>query len=232
MGFYGRFVNSRMNCMNRSPGDRRLIFMVKLFLLLLITINVISGCTLQQPTHRTSYNRLYTSSDIDQIAKYLPSKSKDKNVYFDKFLPFGKPVSALEAQIATALNGYEKDTPLVLYVHGRGNNMEKTVKKNIVGNLEKNFGVAVVQFHWQSQNLNGWKSYPIKQVVDSAANLVMILKQLEKIRTASNSILNGRKVHMLVHSMGNLMLREIGSVPLIHPEKVIDNLILNARMFR
>lgn len=106
--------------------------------------------------------------------------------------------------------------------------MEKTEKKRIVHNLERNYGIAVVQFYWQSQNINGWTSYLTKQSIDSAPNLIEVLRQLEIIRNRPNGILAGRKVHMLAHSMGNLMIRGIGSVPLIQPENVIDNLILNA----
>lgn len=98
--------------------------------------------------------------------------------------------------------------PLVLYVHGRGNEPKKTWEDRVLEKLEADYGVKVIMFNWDSRApvLNPFHR-PVKEAHESAPQLQEVIRKLAKYREThpeSRSI----NVSLLVHSMGNLVLRK------------------------
>ena len=222
--------------MKRGKHVRRVLRIGVLLALCLAAV----GCS----TGRPLVNRLYTLDDMKAIKTVGDSQKHSNRLYDELVKNHGRPVTEVEQAVDEALAGATADTPLLLYVHGRGNEPYKSAKSeikreksNIIQNLQQNYGVRVLQFHWQSQNtagepcvpsfLRGLISYPNKQASASAGNLILVLEELARLRKEPASVLANRNVHMLVHSMGGYALKEVGlQEGMFDAEGAVDNLVL------
>ena len=97
--------------------------------------------------------------------------------------------------------------PVVVYVHGRGREPGKTLREDIVGRLEREYGVGVLMFNWDS----GFPLiFPLRRPVGSA------VASGPSLRDAITALIRYRETHpdtartavsLLVHSMGSITLR-------------------------
>jgi hypothetical protein len=94
--------------------------------------------------------------------------------------------------------------PVVLYVHGRGNEPRKTARQDIVGKLESQYGIKVLMFNWNSRGF--LFSRPVDRARASAPNLRDTISRLGTYRDAHPETA-GVPVSLLVHSMGSIVLR-------------------------
>lgn len=94
--------------------------------------------------------------------------------------------------------------PVVLYIHGRGNEPKKTVKQRILETLEADYGVKVLMFNWDSNALLFHR--PVTEANEGAPYLRDVINGLARYR-ASHPETKAINVSLLVHSMGNLVLR-------------------------
>ena len=97
---------------------------------------------------------------------------------------------------------YATGKPVVVYVHGRGEEPKKTLDDGIVAKLESEYGVSTLMFNWDS------KGEGRHRPVDKAQASV------PKLRDLIGRIAVYRKAHpekpaptLLVHSMGSILLR-------------------------
>ena len=94
--------------------------------------------------------------------------------------------------------------PVVLYVHGRGNEPKKTMKRRILETLEADYGVKVLMFNWDSKALLFHR--PVPEAHEGAPYFRDVVNVMGRYR-ASHPETKAINVSLLVHSMGNLVLR-------------------------
>jgi esterase/lipase superfamily enzyme len=102
---------------------------------------------------------------------------------------------------------FREGKPVVLYIHGRGSEPGKTLKDNIAGTLERDYGVRVLMFNWDSHVP---RLLPFRRPVDkaqaSAPELSDLVTRLATYRDSHPGTANV-PVSLLVHSMGNITFR-------------------------
>lgn len=94
--------------------------------------------------------------------------------------------------------------PVVLYVHGRGREPRKSAQDNILGALEKQYGVKVVMFNWDAHAF--LFSRPVDRAHASAPALRDLIGRLGKYRELHPDTATV-PVSLLVHSMGSIVLK-------------------------
>lgn len=105
--------------------------------------------------------------------------------------------------------------PLVVYVHGRGHEPKKSFEDSILGSsnriIEKieQSGVLVIGVNWNSKP-NPFApicSRPFDRAISAGPLLNRVVVSLAAHRDAHPDLWRGRKVVLLVHSMGGFVLR-------------------------
>ncbi|MCX7109004.1 MAG: alpha/beta hydrolase [Proteobacteria bacterium] len=111
------------------------------------------------------------------------------------------PISSID-QILSKL--FDKKVPLVLYVHGRGNEPKKTKEGKILEKLESEYGVKVLMFNWDSKGFI--LSRPVENANDASPYLSDVIAKIVAYRKR-NPESESVPVSLLVHSMGNIVLQ-------------------------
>lgn len=95
------------------------------------------------------------------------------------------------------------DKDIVFYVHGRSRTLEKELRRS--KQIEENYNVKVLMLHWES-----WSS-TITRPTDNAKNtgkeLSEAIAYLKQFKDKHAQIFNDKKLYVLFHSMGNLVLK-------------------------
>ncbi len=114
-----------------------------------------------------------------------------------------------------------------IFVHGRGKHPEKGF--DVMSEVEKTYGVKTIMFHWPS-----WKSAierPVGNAVNAAEDLSRFLGALNSYVRAHPIRMAGVNLSLLVHSMGNIVFKEMID-NFYHPgefnHNLFSNLVLNA----
>jgi esterase/lipase superfamily enzyme len=118
-------------------------------------------------------------------------------------------------QFATAINVLlETNQPLVLFVHGRGKEPEKSLlggtftKGMAVLKIERGYGTKVLMFNWDSA-FNGFNVFdrevPLSHTEAGAQALGRVLSQVAEFWSA---VPGARKMALLVHSMGSIVVQK------------------------
>ncbi|MEK7245055.1 MAG: alpha/beta hydrolase, partial [Pseudomonadota bacterium] len=92
--------------------------------------------------------------------------------------------------------------PIVLFVHGRGNEPEKSIARNALATLESRYDVRVLMFNWDSFCL---VCRPVARAVDAAPDLAFLLHTIAGSRRNGNA--GDSKLILLTHSMGSIVLQ-------------------------
>lgn len=96
--------------------------------------------------------------------------------------------------------------PVVLYIHGRGNEPKKTLNERILKTLEADYSVKVLMLNWDSKVVNPLHR-PVKEAHESGPHLQEVITRLVEYRKSHPEI-KAVNVSLLAHSMGNLVLRK------------------------
>ncbi len=114
----------------------------------------------------------------------------------------------------------------VFHIHGRGKYPEKAI--NYLPKFEEKYDVITMMFIWDAWS--SWYSRPVQNAIQSASRLVFCLEQFQKFKYENKMLVNNRSLHFIIHSMGNIILKEIlENYELSHLDtKLFDNIILNA----
>jgi esterase/lipase superfamily enzyme len=114
-------------------------------------------------------------------------------------------------QVEAALDrAFSYKKPVVLFVHGRGNEPEKSlnggtfVEGNAVHKLEQQYGVKVVMFNWESSAFLYDRDKPLKRTPAAAASFKKILAKVSSYMRANRD----KKITLLAHSMGSIVLQK------------------------
>ena len=91
--------------------------------------------------------------------------------------------------------------PIVLFVHGRGNEPDKSIARNLLAAIEARYGVHVIMFNWDSFCLT---CRPVARAVDAAPDLAYLLAAIARSRQNGNA--GGNKLILLTHSMGSIVV--------------------------
>ena len=111
------------------------------------------------------------------------------------------------AQTAEILDQFHKEDPdknIIIYVHGRGRAIDE--KWATIKELEETYNARMVMFHWQS-----WTSMtvrPTDKAAASADELGEVFKQIKDYKDANPAIFEHKRISLLTHSMGNVVLRD------------------------
>ena len=129
----------------------------------------------------------------------------------------GRPLYTIQAkgyaltQLPTVLDqAYGSGRPVLFYVHGWGDEPRKSFDANLLGGgalprLEREYGVRVVMFNWNSKSLGADRADPIAHIPDSLADFKNLLSGLATYRRGNPE---NRSPALLVHSMGSILLAD------------------------
>lgn len=96
--------------------------------------------------------------------------------------------------------------PLVLYVHGRGDEPEKTARARILERIEDEHGVKVLMFNWDSRGRLLHR--PVDSAGAAAARLAALIERIMTYR-ATHAPARAVSISLLAHSMGNIVLQKV-----------------------
>jgi len=132
-----------------------------------------------------------------------------------------RPVGDFRDIVAASLRD-APGRPIVLYVHGRGNEPSKSLKEGILRGLSDEYGVMPILFTWPS----GKGLFPEREARDAGPALGDVLGQLRDIRSASAA---GLTVSLLTHSMGSFVLEGfLGNYTGGLPGGLIDSVVISS----
>ncbi len=117
------------------------------------------------------------------------------------------------------------DRPIVLFVHGRGNEPEKSIARNALATLESRHGVRVLMFNWDSFCPT---CRPVAEAANAAPDLAYLLHTIAQSRQNGNAGLN--KLILLTHSMGSIVVQHAvadGRFDVL-PDGMFDAIVLAA----
>lgn len=137
--------------------------------------------------------------------------------------------AALDALLASAPN----DETLLVYIHGRAAGEEKEPDKSlkfVIPCLQSENKVRVLMFFWPGSAEGGALGFPVDQARNAAPELEQTLAKLALNKQKNNNNLQHRKIVLLPHSLGNIVLEKVmesyaaGSLP----KKLFNTIILSA----
>ncbi|GEM_PF-1385184 len=171
---------------------------------------------------------IFASAEANSKPKTAVCKTCAESQKFDKVCPvITAPCSRSKiSEIDTILDKiYAAKKPIVLYVHGRGNEPKKTLKEHIVETLEKDYGIKVLMFNWNSKALLLHR--PVNEALEGGVSLRNVIERLAKYRL-SNPDKKVIPVSLLVHSMGNIAFRKaMEEFPVeLNSEPVFTNILM------
>lgn len=115
------------------------------------------------------------------------------------------------SQVELALDkAYSYKKPVVFFVHGRGNEPEKSlnggtfVDGNAVHKIEEQYGVKVVMFNWDSQAFLYDRDKPLSHIPAAATSFKKVLAKVQSYLKKDKD----KKLTLLAHSMGSIVLQK------------------------
>lgn len=110
------------------------------------------------------------------------------------------------SNMSAILEKFTREYPeknILFYVHGRNHHLEKEWNKLSV--MENSYNVKVVMLHWDA-----WSSFlsrAVKNAELAAGPLSLAFKEVRDFKAAHPDTFVDRKINLLCHSMGNLVLK-------------------------
>ena len=117
------------------------------------------------------------------------------------------------------------DRPIVLFVHGRGDEPQKSIARNALASIEAHHDVRVLMFTWDSHCL---VCRPVDRAAAAAPDLAQLLAAVADARR--NGAAPDNKLILLTHSMGSIVLERavtdgrFGELP----DRMFDSIVLAA----
>jgi len=150
-----------------------------------------------------------------------------------------------EHSLSTAFgSALDKSKPVVLFVHGRGNEPSKSLTGtgfilrlvNITGSavqkLETTYGVTVILFSWDSDRERTWRFWDFSDRRRPLANSIgagehRVEKVIRALLSAKNKVSKQQRVILLTHSMGSIVVKNYVQKHGF-PKGIFDNVILSS----
>ena len=111
------------------------------------------------------------------------------------------------AQTAEIMDQFQKEAPeknIIIYVHGRGRAIDE--KWETIKVLEDKYNAKMIMFHWQSWS--SMTSRPTDKATEAIDELAEVFKQIKEYKEANPEIFRTKKISLLTHSMGNIVLQD------------------------
>lgn len=141
------------------------------------------------------------------------------------------PVSDLGRAIDTRLSEQPGAVSVIVLVHGRscgGGGEPKKSLDEAVPELEKTMSAAVVLFNWPGSDEGCPLGFPEARARAAGPALAYLTQVLSAYRATAGNGLGARKVVLLAHSMGNLVLEAaVGSSSAL-PPAVFDTVLVGS----
>ncbi len=115
------------------------------------------------------------------------------------------------------------DRPIVMFVHGRGNEPWKTIARDLLSGIESRYGVHVIMFNWDSFCVT---CRPVDRAADAAPDLVTLMAAIAEARR--NGVASNNKLILLTHSMGSIVVQSAATQGRLDPlpDNMFDAVIL------
>ena len=102
---------------------------------------------------------------------------------------------------------FRSGKPVVLYVHGRGNEPKKSIRKGILRRIELQYDVKVLMLDWESKAPFFVFGRPVDKAIAAAPRLGAVVERLAAYRQ-SHAAARSVPLSLLAHSMGTIVLEE------------------------
>lgn len=110
-------------------------------------------------------------------------------------------------QIPEILEKIHQESPrknIILYIHGRGRDTKDEWSQ--ITTIEERFNSRIIMFHWPS-----WKNLitrPVENAKKAAVEFDETMKQIKDFKDSHPEMFENKKLSLLVHSMGHIVLKE------------------------
>jgi hypothetical protein len=104
---------------------------------------------------------------------------------------------------------YADQQPVVVFIHGRGNEPNKSLDKAIfveggaVRKIETHYKAKVLMFNWESKAFLYDRTVPLSHMKESADSLAIVLQKMSNYFAAHPKL---KRPTLIVHSMGSIVL--------------------------
>lgn len=220
-------------------------YFLKILLLLIacVYVNTLTSCaqviasTFKHPVYQEPDIFVITNRQTDTLnAKF----SFTNQVKTDPSLTFYKVNASSTASLQlTRLDSITflreiseiKNQDWLLFVHGDNKTFEKAVIRGL--NIQNMHKIRVIVFAWPSKDihLHGYKNFKTshQNVEKSVNHFNSVLGTMAGLRNLNTNFLNGHKLSLFLHSLGNYYLECMGNKKMFldKPSLLFDNVIIN-----
>lgn len=182
---------------------------------------------------------------ISGVALGASKKNTDKDLVFDESRPLltlrTTPVrqyalTDLDKLLHLAAQGEAAATPrpVVIYVHGRGNEPRKSFTDTFVGKGElmqkvEAYGVGAIGFNWDSKiRPMHFCDRPVDKAAAAAPAFAQLVADLQDHKVKHPDFWARRQLILLVHSMGSYVLVNAASAPALPKTPVFDRIVVTS----
>jgi hypothetical protein len=171
------------------------------------------------------------------------AKSPDEKLEYDAARPLislhmgsGRQyaLADLDQVLRQTVEGSAQRTPIVVYVHGRGNEPRKSfadttfTKGYVLAKIER-YGVRVVGFNWNSKiRPLHFCDRPVDRAAESAGAFVTLVGALRDHRAHNQEFWTDRPLVLLVHSMGSFVVRAAVLGGQLPDDEVFDRVLITS----
>lgn len=161
---------------------------------------------------------------------YAQKNKLEYSSEYPLYLSDGSKYSYNEIDVALE-KVFSYDKPVVLLVHGRGNEPNKSlnggffVEGKAVHKLEKQYGAKVLLFNWNSNSGFFDRNRPLNNMPSAANSFSIILEHINEYLKKSYN----KRISLLVHSMGSIVIQNyIETYGWKFKEKIFNNVLFTS----
>ncbi len=150
-------------------------------------------------------------ADLPQVSLKPPQKHKVYELFTDCY-----------EKVVDSVLSRDDGRSVVLFVHGRGQHPAKLVKRKLIESIEREYNAHVIAFTWPSWT--GMGGFPSDGAQAAAKALSQVINAIADRRTDNGP----RRVVMLTHSMGAIVVEHLVKSELAVQQNSIDALMISA----
>ena len=183
------------------------------------TIYIITNRTIDTTCENLSFNSAVNENTQLTFLKATSNKS-------------GKTISHMLNYDDFMAQVCNKTSDWLLFVHGDSKTYNQSVKRGF--DIQKTHNINVIVFSWPSKlpDLTGLKNLNNSKlnVLNSMAHFKELLAFMDSFKKGNLAFSENAKLSMLLHSLGNLYLENLGKEPAMEGkfDKIFDNVIINS----
>jgi hypothetical protein len=174
------------------------------------------------------------------VVTALEARNADHSLTFDATRPLlslrdsatrQHALGNLDALLAQTDADAASRRPVVIYVHGRGNEPRKSfanvyfVPGNLLGKVE-NYDVSAIGFNWDARMRGNVCERPIARAAEAAPAFAELVNALAAHRASHPDFWRDRPLVLLAHSMGSYVLIESTKLGTLPQQPVFDRTVI------